>query len=342
MVFTADTSQQSAQYNEAGSDIPGAQTTESPDQEVTNYCSLIDRLNQHVQSNELFFSLEFFPPRRKGGVSSMMAMLDRMKSGGPFFVDITWHPGGDPAGDSDTSSMKIANLMLNELGLDVMLHITSIGMTEKDLDSHLQRAKAMGIRNIFALRGDIPEQYDQSDPPFKFAVDLVRFIRNAHGDYFTVGVAAYPSGHPDSSSYQDDIRRLKEKSDAGADFIISQLFFDSNKFIRFVEDCRAIGIDIPIIPGIMPIQSYDSMRHVVKLSKLDVPNEIAEKIETMRGDDVSIRRYGIDLSVKMCLELIEAKVAPGFHFYTLNRELATKAILEELGLWKQATTNNVV
>lgn len=162
---------------------------------------------------------------------------------------------------------------------------------------------------------------------FNYATDLVRFIREEYGDYFVICVAGYPHGHPDSASYEEDLAHLKEKVDAGADFIISQLFFRPQKFLKFMADCRAIGIQCPIIPGIMPIQSYDSLRHICKLSKLEVPPDIVSTLEQIKDNDEAIRVYGIQKAVELCRGLFESGQVWGLHFYTLNREVGFITLL---------------
>lgn len=166
----------------------------------------------------------------------------------------------------------------------------------------------------------------------------MRHIREYYGNYFTICVAGYPTGHPEALSYEEDLIHLKEKVpldeilsvslischafvkvDAGADFIITQLFFRAETFIKFVTDCRNLGINVPIIPGIMPIQSYDSLRHITKLSKLEVPEEIVNVLTPIKDNDEAIRNYGVQQAVTMIRELFKASVAPGIHFYTLNR-----------------------
>ncbi|ODN02155.1 Methylenetetrahydrofolate reductase [Orchesella cincta] len=220
---------------------------------------------------------------------------------------------------------------LNYSGLDTMLHMTSAGATIADIDRHLAKAKNMGIRNILALRGDRLEDGNPSD--FEYATMLVKHIRKKYGDYFVIGVAGYPSGHPEANSYEEDLKYLKEKIDAGADFIITQLFFKPEVFLKFVNDCREIGIRVPIIPGVMPIQSYDSLRHIVKLSKLEVPQEIVEIVEPLKHNDEAIQNYGIYQACEMIKAMFQSGVAPGVHFYTLNREVATMSIIKQLGLW---------
>ncbi len=274
-----------------------------------------------------------------------------------MFCDITWHPAGDPASDKPTSSMKIAAVMKNYCLLETMLHITCYGQTKETIKRYLDKAKSLGIRNILALRGGLltkvrylfcqknekftkqikdpaigTEWVYQSDG-FNYATDLVRFIREIYGDYFVICVSGYPHGHPDCKSYQEDLIHLKEKVDAGSDFIITQLFFKAETFIKYVNDCRAIGIMCPILPGILPIQSYDSLRHIIKLSKLEVPQDIITTLEQIKDNDEAIRKYGIDMCVNLCKVLIHENIAHGLHFYTLNREVAVTDILKQLGLW---------
>ena len=243
--------------------------------------------------------------------------FERLRLACPLFCDITWHPAGNPAGDTETSSMTIASAALNYCGLETMLHLTCCNLSRSEVTKHLNRAKDMGIRNIMALRGDPidGEDWHPSTDGFHYASDLVRHIRDLFGDYFTICVAGYPTGHPDAISYEDDLRRLKEKVDAGADFIITQLFFTAHTFISFVRDCRQLGITVPILPGVMPIQSYDSLRQIVKLSKLQVPADIMNALAPLKDNDEAIRNYGIHQAVCLIRQLFEADVAPGIHFY---------------------------
>jgi methylenetetrahydrofolate reductase (NADPH) len=176
------------------------------------------------------------------------------------------------------------------------------------------------------------EWSDNNKGDFNYAADLVRFIREEYNDYFVICVAGYPHSHPDAVSYHDDLKHLKEKVDAGADFIITQLFFEPAEFLDFLRDCRDCGINIPIIPGILPIQSYQSLRHICKLSKLKVPKSIVDTLEQIKDDDEAIRQYGIDECVKLCNRLINAGIM-GFHFYTLNREVAVTEIVKQLKAW---------
>jgi len=315
---------------------PGGSRPASPMMFNSFEASLTEKINARIESKDRFFSLEFFPPRTKAGAVNLLSRLDRMRAGNPLFIDVTWHPAGNPAGDSETSSMMIAQSSVQYVGIESMLHMTCVGSSKDDITGYLSKAKRLGLRNILALRGDLPnidEEWQYDPEKFNYATDLVKHIRQGFEDYFTICVAGYPTGHPEAKSYEDDLIHLKEKVDAGADFIISQLFFKASTFKKFVDDCRAIGINCPIIPGIMPIQSHDSLRHIVKLSKLEVPDEIKNIVSPLKGNDDAIRNFGIHQATEMIKELFLSGYAPGIHFYTLNREVATTAILKNIGLW---------
>lgn len=324
---------------------PVASRPDSPSVFSQTYERLIDRIYRRKASGDKFFSLEFFPPRTASAAVNLITRIERMNSGNPLFCDLTWHPAGDPSNtEKPTSSTCIAASMLNYSGVETMLHMTCTGQTPGGVISHLHKAKELGIRNIMALRGDPPDGIDKwlkSDTGLNYAVDLVKLIKKEFGDYFVIGVAGYPKGHPECVSYEDDIKYLKEKVDAGADFVITQLFFDVRTFIQFLKDCRAAGILCPILPGILPIQAYQSLQHIVKLSKLEVPQEIIDAIMPIKENDEAIRNYGIDHAVQMVKALFAASVddpdlnIPGIHFYTLNREVATIEVLKRLGMWHE-------
>ncbi|XP_055345441.1 methylenetetrahydrofolate reductase (NADPH)-like [Paramacrobiotus metropolitanus] len=299
------------------------------------YVPLINRIKQNIEAGNKFYSFEFFPPKTPAGATNLLARIERMASGGPLFIDITWHTAGDPSGDKETSSMMICNAAVNYVGVESMLHMTCARLSRREIRAALDKAKRCGIRNILALRGDIPIGDDTWTPPedgFQNGCEITAFIRKEYGDHFNICVAGYPQGHPDCVNYEDDLRYLKQKVDAGADFIITQLFFKSEEFIKFVKDCRDIGIEVPIIPGIFPIQSYDSLRQVAKLSKLTVPPEILAAVAPIKDNDQAIRKFGMDLAVQMCRELLDAG-APSLHFYTLNLEVSSIEILKRLGMW---------
>jgi len=214
-----------------------------------------------------------------------------------------------------------------------MMHLTSTNMPREQIDEALRQAKAAGIQNILALRGDPPrgEQWQKIEGGFAHAVDLVKYIRDQYGDYFGICVAGYPEMHLDAESREKDLEYLKAKVDAGADLVITQLFYDTSLFLKFVQDCRAIGIKCPIIPGMMPIQTFGGFKRMTTLCKTFIPDHIAKALEPIQDDDSAVKKYGVKLCVQMCRELLAAGTL-GLHFYTLNLEKSVTQILEELDL----------
>ncbi|RSH85189.1 hypothetical protein EHS25_004996 [Saitozyma podzolica] len=231
-----------------------------------------------------------------------------------------------------------------KLGVEVILHLTCTNMPKAKVDQALSKAKELGIQNILALRGDQPRSAEYATTPnpepdfFTHADDLVRYIRAEHGSYFCIGVAGYPTPHPDSESAETEMHWLKVKCDAGADFIVTQLFYDVPHFAEWVKDCRAKGITQPIIPGVMPIQSFSSFRRLVNLTKVPVPDSIMADLEPIRSDDAAVKRYGAQLATNMVRRLLASGVVPGVHFCTLNLEKSVRTILENLD-WKSPTPN---
>ncbi|KAM9751764.1 LOW QUALITY PROTEIN: methylenetetrahydrofolate reductase (NADPH) [Menidia menidia] len=318
----------------SGESSGGSSRCSTPGPEGDRGDRLREKMRRRTEAGDRWFSLEFFPPRTASGAVNLISRFDRMGSGGPLFIDITWHPAGDPGSDKETSSMTMASTALNYCGLDSVLHLTCCQQSRDRVTAHLAKAKHLGLKNIMALRGDpVGDDWEEEDGGFNFAVDLVKHIRSEFDDYFDICVAGYPTGHPEAGSYQEDLLHLKEKVEAGADFVISQLFFRPETFLKFLGDCRAMGITCPILPGIFPIQGYQSLRQLVKLSKLEIPEEITRVIEPIKDNDAAIRNYGVQQAVEMCRVLLDSGAVPGLHFYTLNREVATMEVLRRLGLW---------
>ncbi|KAK9518666.1 hypothetical protein VZT92_022839, partial [Zoarces viviparus] len=338
-VQRADGSLQSWKSDSSGASNSGESSKESsrcstPLLDADRSDRLRDKMRKRMESGDRWFSLEFFPPRTASGAVNLISRFDRMGTGGPLFIDITWHPAGDPGSDKETSSMMIASTAVNYCGLESILHMTCCNQTKEKITGYLAKAKHLGLKNIMALRGDpVGSGWEEEEEGFNYATDLVKHIRSEFEDYFDICVAGYPTGHPEAESYEEDLQHLKEKVDAGADFIISQLFFRADTFLKFLDDCRAIGITCPILPGIFPIQGYQSLRQLVKLSKLEIPEEITRVIEPIKDNDAAIRNYGVHQAVEMCRILLDSGKVPGLHFYTLNREVAIMEVLRQLGLW---------
>ncbi|EGD93014.1 methylenetetrahydrofolate reductase [Trichophyton tonsurans CBS 112818] len=284
---------------------------------------------------------------RLQGSSNLQARLERMSQAlRPLFVTVTWGAGGSTA----ARSLELAEICQRQLGLTTCLHLTCTNMNRTLIDEALEETKALGIRNILALRGDPPrsEEYnidgeDDSNKDFNYAVDLVKYIRKKYGDYFCIGVTGYPEGHADEShpEVQDplkDLPYLIEKTQAGADFIMTQLTYDIEAYKKYEALLRnhesGTFKNIPIIPGLMPIQSYHTLTRVTKLSHAKIPPQILAKVEACKADDEAVKRVGVDI-VSDLVESIKKIATPGhrgFHFYTLNLEKSVSFILERCNL----------
>lgn len=289
---------------------------------------IINKIRKRMEERRAFYSFEYFPPKTEEGKHNLYARLERMSWLEPLFMDVTWGAGGTTA-DSTLEISVTAQHFWGEL----MMHLTCTNMPREKIDQALEKAKEGGIRNILALRGDPPkgaDTWEACEDGFAYAVDLVRYIREKYGDYFGICVAGYPEGHLQCKSIEEDIKYLKAKVDAGADFIITQLFYDVDNFVAWVDKCRAAGITVPIIPGIMPIQDYGGFKRMTGFCKTMVPQEILDALEPIQADDARVKAYGVELAVRMCRRLLEAG-CPGLHFYTLNLEKSVTSILEVLG-----------
>ncbi|KAG0000719.1 hypothetical protein BGZ80_008236 [Entomortierella chlamydospora] len=289
---------------------------------------VIDKINRAESEGRSFWSFEYFPPKTTAGVQNLFERMERMYNLGPEFVDITWNAGGT---SSDLTSELVATAQ-SVYGLETCMHLTCTNMPKDKIDIALKAAKACGNQNILALRGDPPrgqEEWVSCDNGFSYASDLVAYIREQYGDYFSIGVAGYPEGHLDSADMEEDFKWLKFKVDQGADFIVTQLFYDTDIFIKWVKECRERGITVPILPGIMPIQNFGGFTRMTTLCKTFVPDRIKQALEPIKEDDQAVKDYGVKLAVEMCKQ-IKAAGINGFHFYTLNLEKSTRLILEGL------------
>merc|ERR550514_2530249 len=249
-----------------------------------------------------------------------------------MWIDVTWGAGGSTA---DTT-LSLCETAMDVTGLDVLMHLTCTNVTIDTTRKVLQRCKEKGLCNILALRGDPPAnatEWTATEGGFAHAVDLVRFIRKEFGDFFCIGVAAYPEGHIDAEAFDKDLQYYKEKVDAGADFGVTQLFYDTNLYFEFLKKSHALGVpkSFDVFPGIMPIQSYAGFRRMTGLCKTFIPKPIDEALELVKDNEAAVKEYGIELAVQMSRELM-AGGCPGLHLYTLNLEKSATAICEKLGL----------
>jgi len=284
-----------------------------------------------------FFSFEFFPPKSDLGTVNLFERFDRMAQLNPMWIDVTWGAGGSTA----DHTFDICHDALRFRGLDVMMHLTCTNITEETLRNALDKCKNAGICNILALRGDPPEgakTWTATEGGFSHAVDLVKYIRANYGDYFCIGVAGYPEGHLEAESFDQDLTYLKEKVDAGADLIVTQLFFDNSLFLNFERKCRDLEINCPILPGIMPIQSYQGFRKMADFCKCKIAEHIEDGLEPIKDDERKVKDFGVEIGIRHCKELLQAGV-PGLHFYTLNLETTVVRILNGLQLVEDWQSN---
>ena len=281
-------------------------------------------------SDEPVFSFEFFPPKTPEGEANLYGALAELRRLEPAFVSVTYGAGGS----TRTKTIEIVKRIHDEYGLEAMAHFTCVGATVEELRATLDDMRAAGISNVLALRGDPPageEEWRKTEGGLEYSRELVELIGS---DYdFAIGGACFPETHIHASSPEDDLRYLKDKVDAGARFLITQLFFDNAVYFEFVERARAIGIDVPIVPGVMPIQDVKQISRMASLSGSDIPAGLRAALEARADQPEAARDFGVAFATLQCAELLRSG-APGIHFYTLNRSPATRAILSALKLMR--------
>ena len=272
-------------------------------------------------------SIEVFPPKSEKGDAALYETLERLKRFSPAFVSCTYGAGGS----TQHRTVEICRTIQARFGVAATAHFTCVGSTREELQQWLESATRAGIRNIMALRGDPPqgdEEFRPVEGGLSHANELVALIRGVHPD-LGIGVAGYPEKHPEAASLEVDIEHLKRKVDCGADAVFTQLFFDNQNFLRFVDRCRASGIDVPIVPGIMPITEFARIKRITSLCGAVIPGELATKLEAVQDDKPAQFEIGVEFAIEQCRHLRAAGV-PGMHFYVLNRSEATERILDAL------------
>ncbi|WFD43494.1 methylenetetrahydrofolate reductase [NAD(P)H] [Malassezia psittaci] len=281
-----------------------------------------------------WWSFEYFPPRTPQGLQNLYDRIERMAKLGPEFVDITWNAGGRTS-DLTVSLVRTVHAYF---GLETCMHITCTNMPRSKIDVALQEAKQYGCRNLLALRGDPPANGSAWEPTaagFSHAYELVEYIREKYGDYFTIAVAGFPEGHPEEvDGMEIEIQRLKAKVDAGADFIFTQMFYNFDIFAEWVLRIRQAGITVPIVPGVMPIQNYGGFTRAVARFRSKVPQYFHDALDPIKEDDEAVRKVGTQLVGDMCRKILDTKQLDihGLHIYTMNLERGSRMLLEYLGL----------
>jgi methylenetetrahydrofolate reductase (NADPH) len=286
------------------------------------------RLAELYSQPRLTLSVEFFPPKTEKGEENLFSEIELIKRINPAFCSVTYGAGGS----TREKTVDLVDTIRSGCGLEVMCHLTVVGQSKDDARAVLIKLKAFGIENILALGGDPPQGMTDWQPHpdgFHHAIELVREAVAMQS--FSVAVAGFPEVHPRALSREADLRFLKEKVDAGADAIITQLFFDNQDFYRFSDDLRKLGVTVPIIPGVLPLQSAPQVRRFTSLCCSKIPPELERQLVKVENDDDAAVALGIDYATRQCEELINFGV-PGLHFYTLNKSHSVLAIHKNLHL----------
>ncbi len=272
------------------------------------------------------FSFEFFPPKNEQAAANLRDTVEKLAKLNPSFCSVTFGAGGSTREKTFETVVEIQE----NTGIEAAPHISCIASTRENVREVLDAYLAKGIRHIVALRGDMPSGM-MSAGEFRHANELVEFIRAETGGHFHIEVAAYPEMHPQAANFDTDLRNFKRKVEAGANTAITQYFYNPGAYFRFVGDCEKLGIDLPIVPGIMPITNYTQLSRFSESCGAEIPRWIRKRLEAFGDDRASIRAFGVEVVTILCQRLLE-QGAPGLHFYTLNQSEACLAIWENLGL----------
>ena len=272
------------------------------------------------------YSFEFFPPKTDKGQENLKNTREQLATLNPEFFSVTYGEGGSTQERTLGTVMSIQK----ESGVEAAPHLSCIGSSKEQILDILHLYKDSGVKRIVALRGDLPSG-SRDIGEMQYANELVEFIREETGNYFTLEVAAYPEMHPQAKNYQDDLINFVRKVNAGSDRAITQYFYNADAYFRFVDDCDALGVNIPIVPGIMPITNHLQLARFSDACGAEIPRWIRSRLEAYGDDLESIQKFGTEVVSKMCERLIDQGI-PGLHFYTMNRVEPTMTIWKNIGL----------
>ena len=284
------------------------------------------RISDALATYRPFFSFEFFPPKDDAGSQQLFSTIEMLQPLRPAFVSITYGAGGS----TRVRTLELAKQIEAETGLCVMAHVTCVGSTRSELRSVFDDLARAGIQNVLALRGDPPKgqtEFQAVPGGFAHATDLIAMLRRNYD--FCIGAACYPETHLEAKTPEEDLQHLKEKVDAGADFLISQLFFNNDRYLDFQRQARDAGINVPMLPGLMPITSYQQVQRFTATIGATIPPKLLRELELRKEDPKAVEDLGVAYAALQATELFNLG-APGIHFYTLNRSPATRAIVSAL------------
>jgi len=284
------------------------------------------RIDEILADRRPCFSFEFFPPKTDEGERNLFAAAEQLCDDDPAFVSVTYGAGGS----TRDRTIDIVKRIHGQHGVEAMAHLSCVGTTREQLRAILDEMRDAGIDNILALRGDPPQGETEWRPTpggLHYSTELAQLISDEYD--FCVGAACFPEVHPEAPDMEHDIRFLKEKIAAGARFLITQLFFDNDFYFDFVRECRAAGIDVPIVPGIMPVSNYGQLKRFTDMCGASIPDRLERELAARRDDDEAVRQLGVAYATLQCSDLL-ARGAPGIHFYVLNKSPQARAILAAL------------
>jgi methylenetetrahydrofolate reductase (NADPH) len=271
------------------------------------------------------FSIEFFPPKTPEGMEKLRETRKQLALLQPKFFSVTFGAGGSTRDRTLETVLEI-----QAAGSAAAPHLSCVASTRESIREILETYRTNGIRHIVALRGDLPS--GMAEPgEFRYANELVRFIREQTGDWFEIEVAAYPETHPQARNYRDDLLNFKRKAEAGANAAITQYFFNADAYFNFIDDCAALGVTLPIVPGIMPISNFSQLSRFSATCGAEIPRWLTNKMESYQDDTASVKAFGLDYVTGLCDKLLQGG-APGLHFYTLNQAGLTSTIWQRLGI----------
>ncbi len=285
------------------------------------------KIRNRLNPSKPCFSFEFFPPKSAEGEQQFWEALEDLRGLEPGFISVTYGAGGS----TRDRTIDLVTKVKERTGIEAMAHLTCVGHTRDELKQILERLAQARLENVLALRGDPQKgqnQFEQTAGGFRYASQLIDLVRELDLG-LSVGVAAYPEGHLETPSREQDLKHLKTKIDAGADFAITQLFFDNAFYFDFVERSRRLGINVPIVPGIMPITNYAQLNRFIRLCGVTVPMRLQLELEHVKDNPEAVMQLGVAHATLQCAELLK-RGAPGIHFFTLNRSPATRMIVSAL------------